>query len=93
MTKPIYDDPNHRSYGIVRRIHLIVLYLYGDDVPFIEMEIGEPFDRGLSDNYEGPRDWTDHVDQLYHVWGYGERQIARVTLGYFHDAARRLHLV
>ncbi|USM11523.1 hypothetical protein vBCbaSRXM_78 [Citromicrobium phage vB_CbaS-RXM] len=29
---PIYDDPNHPHYGPVRRLHLILLYLFGDRI-------------------------------------------------------------
>lgn len=33
---PIYNDPNHAHYGPVRRLHLILLYLFGDDLPNVE---------------------------------------------------------
>lgn len=28
QTKPIYDQPNHPHYGPVRRMHLILMYLF-----------------------------------------------------------------
>lgn len=32
----IYDQPNHPQYGPVRRAHLILMYLYGDNLAKIE---------------------------------------------------------
>jgi hypothetical protein len=35
---PIYNDPNHFSYGPCRRLHLILLYLYSDNLSRLEEE-------------------------------------------------------
>lgn len=46
---PIYNDPNHPQYGRVRRLHLILLYLYGDDLERVEKAfeavMDKPWDR------------------------------------------------
>ena len=49
---PIYNDPNHPNYGPCRRVHLILMYLFGDDLALLEQcyreEHGEDWTEGLN---------------------------------------------
>lgn len=58
---PIYDQPNHRSYGPVRRMHLILMYLYSSSAELARRE--ENFKTFATDM---KWDWTEYADHLIH---------------------------
>lgn len=66
---PIYNDPNHPDYGPCRRLHLILLYLYTDNLP----EFAEGFRRLHQ------IDWTEFLSQWL-AKGLAEATGARAIL-------------
>lgn len=46
--KRIYDDPNHRHYGPVRRLWVVLAMLYGFDLKDVDKVHGSPWDIAMS---------------------------------------------
>ena len=69
MPEPIYNQPNHKYYGPARRIHLILMYLYGDALSKIET-LFEEF-HGIS--------WTEGMQNLLQH-GEEEGHVAKIIL-------------
>lgn len=65
----IYDDPNHPQYGPVRRLHLILMHLFGADLSVVEKE----FTLGIG------KDWSA-VAASSLAMGVSEAQVARSTV-------------
>jgi hypothetical protein len=74
----IYNEPGHRFYGPVRRLHLKLMELFGDDLR--EVETAYALGIGM--------DWT-HVIALSLATGVSEAHNARSvikTMLYLHDS-------
>lgn len=66
--EPIYNQPKHPKFPHIRRMHLILLHLFGDELGGAEERFKEFFNR----------DWTEFmVSQL--EWHGDEKKAARVT--------------
>lgn len=77
---PIYDDPNHKHYGICRRLHLILMYLYPGNALAEQEERFEESD-------DNPEHW--HWTELVSYWASAnveESLIARSILQRFWTA-------
>jgi hypothetical protein len=69
----IYDDPNHPHYGPVRRLHVMLMQLFGVALPRVEARFKE-----LSQGF----DWTERMgDRLNH--GFPEATVQRDMLRWF----------
>lgn len=75
--KPIYDDPKHPIYSPSRRIHLILLYLYGDNLPEIEKKYAKSHGE----------DWTRHLETM--IKFFPEATCATSIINHVYNLARR----
>lgn len=73
MNLPIYDQPNHPNYGPVRRLHVMLLQLFGDDLALAEKE--------FADTFGGPWDWWLHRNMT--TYSYSERRAQRNCMSKF----------
>jgi hypothetical protein len=65
----IYNEPGHRFYGPVRRLHLKIMELFGDDLN----EVETAYARGIG------KDWS-HVSASALASGVSEAHNARCTI-------------
>lgn len=71
QTKPIYDQPDHPHYGPVRRLHIMLLQLLGDELEHKQNRINHTL---------GDLTW-DRLLSSHLLAGYTERQATRLVLG------------
>lgn len=68
---PIYNDPNHLHYGPSRRLHLILLYLFCDELVDVEAAF---------ENKHG-YDWTEFMSRRITL-GVSEARTAKDLLSH-----------
>ena len=69
----IFDQPDHPNYGPVRRMHLILMYLHGDELPAMEERATKVF----------CEPWDRHMVRLMNGMGWRERTAAQFILEWF----------
>ncbi len=79
---PIYEDPNHRFYGPSRRLYLILMQLFGDELPALE--------EAYSANHG--QDWTSFLEIAIGRHGMPEGHTARNVIREFDDLAAKIEI-